>query len=207
MPGLDETLESGAPPICAILRGVRPDEAVAIGTALVEAGVKVLEVPLNSPEPLLSVARLVEALGERATIGAGTVLDVEAVAELARIGARLVVSPNCDPAVIRAGVAAGMAVLPGVMTPSEAFAALAAGATRIKLFPASSVPPSHCRALRDVLPGGTGLWAVGGIDAANLADWLAAGCEGVGLGGSLYRPGDSPALVGERARQVVAALT
>lgn len=206
MPGFDDALNAGALPVVAILRGVQPEEAVAVAGALIEEGISLIEVPLNSPRPLESIARMIDTLGERAVIGAGTVLDLAQVADLARIGARLVVSPNCNAAVIAAAVEAGMACLPGVMTPTEAFAALAAGARRLKLFPAASLPQSHVRALRDVLPAGSGLWAVGGVDAANLRQWLAAGFEGVGLGGALYRPGMTAAEVGARARAVVAAL-
>jgi 2-dehydro-3-deoxyphosphogalactonate aldolase len=207
MPSLDESLTNGTSPVVAILRGVKPEEAVSIGTALVSAGVSLIEVPLNSPQPFDSIARLVNALGSRATIGAGTVLDCAEVAELARIGAQLVVSPNCDPAVIAASLATGMTPMPGVMTPSEAFSAIKAGATRLKLFPAGSISPAHCRALREVLPPGTGVWAVGGIDAGNLGSWFDAGCEGIGLGGSLYRPGDTPDEVRTKAEKIIAALT
>ena len=206
MPSLDESIAAGASPVVAILRGVKPEEAVSIGTALVSAGVSLIEVPLNSPQPFDSIARLVNALGSRATIGAGTVLDCAEVAELARIGAQLVVSPNCDPAIIAATLAAGMSPLPGVMTPSEAFAAIKVGATRLKLFPAGSISPSHCRALREVLPSDVGVWAVGGIDARNLGSWFEAGCEGIGLGGSLYRPGDTPDEVRTKAEKIIAAL-
>ena len=206
MPSLDESITAGGSPVVAILRGVKPDEAVSIGTALVSAGVSLIEVPLNSPQPFDSIARLVDALGSRATIGAGTVLDTAEVTELARIGARLVVSPNCDPAVIAASLAAGMTPLPGVMTPSEAFAAVKAGATRLKLFPAGSMSPAHCRALREVLTSDVGVWAVGGIDAGNLGSWFDAGCEGIGLGGSLFRPGDTPDEVRTKAETIIAAL-
>jgi 2-dehydro-3-deoxyphosphogalactonate aldolase len=206
MPSLDESIASGALPVVAILRGVQPDEAIAVGTALVNAGVTLIEVPLNSPRPFESIARLVDALGSQATIGAGTVLDIAEVAELTRIGARLVVSPNCDPVVIAASLAAGIAPLPGVMTPSEAFAAIKAGAKRLKLFPAGSASPAHCRALREVLPSDVGIWAVGGIDADNLGSWFNAGCEGIGLGGSLYRPGETPGEVGMKASRIIAAL-
>lgn len=206
MPSVDEAVSSGAAPVVAILRGIRPDEAVAIGMALVEVGVKIIEVPLNSPEPFESITRLVDALGERAVIGAGTVLRPGEVDRLARIGARLVVSPNCNAEVIAASVAAGMTSLPGVMTPSEAFAALEAGTTRLKLFPAASLPLGHGKALREVLPAGTGIWAVGGIDAGNLRGWLDAGCEGVGLGGSLYRAGMGADEVAANARSVMTAL-
>lgn len=206
MPSLDESIASGALPVVAILRGVQPDEAIAVGTALVSAGITLIEVPLNSPRPFESIARLVEALGSRATIGAGTVLDTAEVAELARIGAKLVVSPNCEAAIIAASIAAGMSPLPGVMTPNEAFTAIKAGAMRLKLFPAGSVSPAHCRALREVLPSDVGVWAVGGIDAGNLGSWFDADCEGIGLGGSLYRPGDTPDEVRTKAEKIIAAL-
>ena len=206
MPGLDELLEGGAPPVIAILRGLRPDEAHEIGAALVEAGIRMIEVPLNSPDPLEGIARLVRAFGDRALIGAGTVLDPAMVQPLADVGAKLLVAPNCNPAVIAAGLSRGMEVLPGVLTPSEAFAAIGAGARRLKLFPASSVPQSHVKALKDVLPGTVGVWAVGGVDAANAVDWIASGAEGVAVGSCIYRRGASAADVAARAGELVQAL-
>ena len=207
MTSLDELLESGALPVVAILRGLVPEEALDIGAALLEAGIRAIEVPLNSPRPLESIALLADAFGDRALIGAGTVLDPAAVGPLAARGARLLVAPNCDPAVIGAGLAHRMEVLPGVLTPGEAFAAIAAGARRIKLFPASSVPPSHVKALKDVLPPSTGIWAVGGVDADNAGQWIEAGAEGVGVGGCVYRPGSTAADVASRAEGLRAAIS
>ena len=206
MPNLDELLEAGALPVIAILRGLEPEEALDIGAALVGAGIRAIEVPLNSPRPLESIAILADAFGGQALIGAGTVLDPSAVKPLAAIGANLLVSPNCDPAVVGAGLAEGMEVLPGVLTPGEAFAAIAAGARRLKLFPASSVPVSHVRALKDVLPQSAGIWAVGGVDPHNVVRWLRAGVEGVAVGSCLYRAGAAAADITARADELASAL-
>jgi 2-dehydro-3-deoxyphosphogalactonate aldolase len=195
----------GVPPVIAILRGVVPDEVIGIAEALVCAGVRIIEVPLNSPEPLESIRRLRQALGEQALIGAGTVLSVEAVEATYEAGARLIVTPNTDQAVIRQAVTRGMECMPGFFTPSEAFAAVAAGATRLKLFPAASSVPGHIRAIREVLPPATEIWAVGGTGAGNLAHWLEAGAAGIGVGSALYRRGDDAELVGTHARELVAA--
>jgi 2-dehydro-3-deoxyphosphogalactonate aldolase len=199
MTSLDEILESGALPVIAILRGLTPEEALDIGAAVLQAGIRAIEVPLNSPRPLESIALLADAFGDRAVIGAGTVLDPAMVEPLAALRARLLVAPNCDPAVISAGIAHQMTVLPGVLTPGEAFAAVAAGARRLKLFPASSVPLSHVRALRDVLPQSTGIWAVGGINSDNAVQWIEAGAEGVAAGSCIYRPGYAATEVATRA--------
>lgn len=199
MTSLDELLESGAAPVVAILRGLTPEEALDIGAALLKAGIRAFEVPLNSPRPLESIALLADAFGDRALIGAGTVLDPATVEPLAAHGARLLVAPNCDPAVIGAGIAHRMDVLPGVFTPGEAFAAIAAGARRLKLFPASSVPLSHVKALKDVLPQSTGIWAVGGVSPDNIAQWIEAGAEGVAVGSCVFRPGYAAAEVAIRA--------
>jgi 2-dehydro-3-deoxyphosphogalactonate aldolase len=206
MPTLDHVLTHGAPPALAILRGVKPSDAAAIGSALVEAGVRIIEVPLNSPDAFASIATLQEEFGKDALIGAGTVLDAASVDRLAETGARLLVAPNTDARVIARGVALGLEVMPGFLTPSEALAAIEAGARRLKLFPAFSAGPTFLKAVREVLPADIAIWAVGGVDAANAADWLAAGAEGVALGGALYRPGMEPAEVGRRARALVAAL-
>lgn len=206
MPNLDELLRGGAPPVIAILRGLRSHEARDIGAALVGAGIRIIEVPLNSPDPFDSIAALVEALGDQALIGGGTIVDPAMVEPLARTGAELLVSPNCNPAIIEAGLSRGMEVLPGVFTPSEAFSAVAAGAQRLKLFPASSLPQGHLKALTDVLPGAVKLWAVGGVDAGNASEWLAADAEGVAVGSCVYRPHASAADVGKRAAELVAAL-
>jgi 2-dehydro-3-deoxyphosphogalactonate aldolase len=187
-------------PLVAILRGLRPGEAVAVGTALIEAGFGAIEVPLNSPEPLDSIEALAQAFGERALIGAGTVLEAAQVGQVGAAGGRLIVMPHSDPAVIAAAKAAGLVCMPGVATPSEAFAALAAGADALKLFPAEALPPPVVRAWRAVLPEAVWLLPVGGIALAAMAPYLAAGARGFGLGSALYRPGMSAGEVGERAR-------
>lgn len=202
---VDDVLKDGAPPITAILRGITPGEALAIGTALIDAGLRILEVPFNSPEPLVSIAMLQSAFGDRAVVGGGTVLNIEAVEALAGAGGRIMLTPNTNPAVIARAVALGLDVMPGFTTPSEAFQALDAGAKRLKLFPAATLGTNYIKAIRDVLPKGTGVWAVGGTNADTIAEWLNAGCEGIGVGGALFRPGDDPALVAERARALVAA--
>lgn len=202
---VDELLADGAPPICAILRGVRPDEAVATGAALIDAGIRILEVPFNSPEPLRSIAAMQDAFGSDALIGGGTVLSVAAVEDLHRAGGRIMVTPNTNPQVIARGAELGLELLPGFMTPSEAFTAIDAGARRIKLFPAGRLGPAYVKAVKDVLPRDVGVWAVGGTDADTIGEWLAAGCEGVGVGGALYRPGDGAAIVAERGRALVTA--
>jgi len=192
-------------PIVAILRGVKPDEVEGVAEALIEAGVGVIEVPLNSPQPFESIARLVQRFGARALIGAGTVMSEGDVAQLAQIGARLVVMPHGDPAVIRAAKAHGLIVAPGVFTPTEAFAALAAGADALKLFPAEALPPKIVRALRAVLPKETLVLAVGGVGVDNLADYARAGCDGYGIGTSLFAPGRSLDAISIAARALVAA--
>ncbi|MDI3405712.1 2-dehydro-3-deoxy-6-phosphogalactonate aldolase [Streptomyces cavernicola] len=189
--------------LIAILRGVEPGEVVEVGRALAEAGITTIEVPLNSPEPFTSVRLLADELGERCAIGAGTVLTVEDVARARDAGARLIVAPNCDPAVIAAAVAAGLTPYPGVATPTEAFTAIGAGARRLKLFPSDAVGISGMKAWRAVLPPDVGLVPVGGVDETNLAAWAAAGAVGAGLGSHLYRPGDTAETVGARARELV----
>lgn len=192
-------------PIIAILRGVTPAEAVPIGEALVAAGITALEVPLNSPDPYVSIGALARALGDRALVGAGTVLTLNEVGYVQEVGGRLIVSPNCDPEVIRATVAAGMESWPGVMTPTECFAALKAGATGLKIFPGSLLGPDGLRAIRAVLPKGTKVYAVGGAGPDNFAAWIKASADGFGIGTALYTPGLSAAEVGERAKRIVAA--
>lgn len=201
---MTQTIE-GRLPLVAILRGLEPQRAVAVGEVLVEAGFDMIEVPLNSPEPLVSIAALVEALGHRALIGAGTVLAEAKVDALAAIGAKLVVSPNCNPAVIRRTSAHGMVSLPGVLTPTEMFAALEAGASGLKLFPAEMAGPAVIKAVRAVLPPAVPILAVGGISAANMGDYLAAGAAGFGIGGALFTPGKPLAAIAADARAIVAA--
>ena len=202
---LDDLLADGAPPIAAILRGVKPEEALDIAAALVEAGIRVIEVPFNSPEPLVSIAAMQQAFGDRALIGGGTVLTVEAVEALAAAGGRIMVTPNTVPDVIARGAEHGLELLPGFMTPSEAFRAVEAGARRVKLFPAAQLGPAYVKAVKDVLPKHVGVWAVGGTGADTIGDWLAGGCEGIGVGGALYRPGDDALTVRARAVDLVAA--
>ena len=192
-------------PLIAILRGVTPDEAVAIGEALIGAGIDRIEVPLNSPDPVESVRRMADALGDRATIGAGTVLTPDDVARVADAGGRMIVSPNADPAVIRATKDRGLSSYPGVFTATECFAALAAGADGLKVFPASMMGTGGLSALMAVLPKGTEVYAVGGVGPADFAAWRRAGATGFGLGSSLYRPGQDAATVAAAARASVAA--
>lgn len=202
---LNQLLRDGVPPIVAILRGITPDEAEAIGGALADAGIRIMEVPLNSPDPLESIARLARAFGDSCLTGAGTVLSADAVASVASAGGQLIVTPNSDSSVIARAIALGMETMPGFVTPTEAFAAISAGATRLKLFPAVSMGPTHLKAVRDVLPPSVQIWAVGGTGADNLAAWLDSGAAGVGVGGGLFRPGDTATMVAERARRLVTA--
>lgn len=192
-------------PLIAILRGLAPHEAPAVAEALVSAGFDKLEVPLNSPDPFLSIRAMVDAVGDAAVIGAGTVLDAADVDRVADAGGRLIVSPNFDVAVVARAHELEMVSWPGVFTASECFSALKAGADGLKLFPASVLGPSGVRALRAVLPRSVPVYAVGGVEADDFAEYLEAGVDGFGLGGSLYRPGDGAATVAARARMLVAA--
>lgn len=202
---IEDLLAQDTPPIVAILRGVKAAEIEAIAAALVAAGIRMIEVPLNSPDPYMTIRNLVSAVGDQALCGAGTVLEPSMVDAVADAGGRLIVTPNTHPAVIERAVALGLQVMPGFVTPTEAFTALRAGAKRLKLFPAHSFGPSHLKAVREVLPSGTGIWAVGGVGIDTLGHWLDAGAEGVAVGGSVYRPGDDASLVGSRAAELVAA--
>ena len=193
-------------PLVAILRGVQPHEAEAIGDALEQAGIAVVEVPLNSPDPLVSIALLARRFGDRLLIGAGTVMDAEQVRRVADAGGRLIVTPHAAAAVVTAAKARGMLACPGFFTPTEAFAMLAAGADAIKLFPSEAASPAVLRAVRAVLPAGAMVLPVGGVDAGNIAAWRAAGAAGFGIGSAIYRPSDTAAIVAGKAAALVAAL-
>ncbi|MEY2114002.1 2-dehydro-3-deoxy-6-phosphogalactonate aldolase [Rhodanobacter sp. FW106-PBR-R2A-1-13] len=186
-------------PLVAILRGLHPDEAVDVGDALVGAGFRILEVPLNSPQPLESICRLAARFGDECLVGAGTVLDPASVRGIADAGGRIVVMPHADMAVIRAAKQAGLYCVPGVATPTEAFAALAAGADALKLFPAEQASPAVLKAWRAVLPPGAAVLPVGGVTPDTMGPWLAAGAAGFGIGSSLYAPGRAADDVGARA--------
>lgn len=194
-------------PLIAIIRGVRPEEAEAVGAAIFEAGIRIIEVPLNSPDPLDSIERLARCFGDEALIGAGTVLDPADVARIRDAGGRLIVSPNTHAPVIEASAAKGMVSMPGFFTPSEAFEALRAGAHGLKLFPAEAASPAMVRAQRAVLPKDTLLLVVGGVRPDGMRPWLEAGANGFGLGSGLYKPGQSVAETGEKARSYVEGLS
>jgi 2-dehydro-3-deoxyphosphogalactonate aldolase len=191
--------------LVAILRGVAPAQVVSIAALLHAAGIRVIEVPLNSPDPYASLAALAASHSSDCLIGAGTVLTAEQVQRTHDAGARLVVAPNCDVAVIREALRLGMQVMPGIATATEAFAAIAAGASHLKLFPAVSYGPRHLQALRAVLPADVGVYPVGGVGAPDLGAWVAAGAAGFGLGSELYRPEYSFSDIERRARTLVAA--
>ncbi|HEX8241369.1 MAG TPA: 2-dehydro-3-deoxy-6-phosphogalactonate aldolase [Allosphingosinicella sp.] len=193
-------------PLVAIIRGVKPDEAEAIGEAIFAAGIRMIEVPLNSPDPLASIERLARAFGDRALIGAGTVLDPADVARVRDSGGRIIVSPNTFPPVIEASAAATLVSLPGFFTPSEAFRALRAGATGLKLFPAEGASPAVVKAQRAVLPKDLPVLVVGGIGPGNMQPWIEAGADGFGLGSGLYKPGQSSQETGAKARAYVEGL-
>ena len=192
-------------PLVAILRGLVPEEAVAIGRALAGAGFRILEVPLNSPRPCDSIRRLVDALGEGCLVGAGTVMTPAQVDEVAAAGGRLIVMPHADTAVIRAAKARGLVCVPGVATPTEAFAAIAAGADGLKLFPAEQAAPKVLKAWRAVLPPALPVLPVGGIAPDTMAPWVAAGAQGFGIGSALFAPGVDAAEIERRARRFAEA--
>jgi len=192
-------------PLVAILRGLKPEEAIAMGEAIVGNGIPVLEVPLNSPQPLESIRLLAEHFGENALVGAGTVIDPADVARIAAVGGRLIVTPHADPAVTRAAKEHGLLAVPGFFTPTEAFSLLAAGADGLKLFPAEAASPAVLKAMLAVLPKGTPILPVGGIGVTNMEPWKAAGAAGFGIASALFKPGDAPADVAERAKALRAA--
>ncbi|WP_299937069.1 2-dehydro-3-deoxy-6-phosphogalactonate aldolase [uncultured Pelagimonas sp.] len=191
--------------IIAILRGLKPSEAIEITDVLIAAGITKIEVPLNSPDPFDSIAAMIKHAGDRAVIGAGTVLEVAQVDKLAVIGAQMVVSPDAFPDVIRATKAAGMLSYPGVLTPSEAFSALRNGADGLKFFPGFKLGTEGLKALKAVLPAGTKTYAVGGAGPDNFGDWIAAGATGFGIGSNIYKPGYSASQVADLAAEIVAA--
>lgn len=192
-------------PLVAILRGVTPDSVIAIGQALYDAGFRAIEVPLNSPDPLDSIARLSAHFGDECLTGAGTVLNAEAVEAVARAGGRLIVAPNTDPSVIARAVSLDLLPMPGFATATEAFTAIRAGARHLKLFPAATYGHGHIQALSAVTPPEVRLYAVGGVGIDNLPVWRAAGVAGIGVGGEIFKPGYSAAEVGERARRLICA--
>jgi 2-dehydro-3-deoxyphosphogalactonate aldolase len=199
-----ETLLSELP-IVAILRGVTPDRIAGVADALYGAGIRAIEVPLNSPEPFKSIAALAKQFGDRCLTGAGTVLTVEEAGRVADAGGRLMVTPNTNPAVIAEGVKRGLTVMPGFFTPSEGFAAVAAGARILKLFPASTGGIGHLQAMLAVLPKNVPVYAVGGVGAGNMSEWKKAGAKGFGLGSDLFKPDFTDAQIAERATKCVAA--
>lgn len=191
--------------LIAILRGIKPEEVRDIGQVLIEAGIDRIEVPLNSPQPLKSIEALATRFGNHALIGAGTVLSTDDVRDVAGAGGKLIVSPDCVPQVIAASKSAGLASYPGVMTPSECFTALRAGADGLKFFPATLIGPAGLSAIRAVLPAGTETYAVGGAGPENFDQWFKAGATGFGIGSALYKPGDSATEVATKAKAIVTA--
>ena len=192
------------PPLIAILRGIRPDEILDVAQALIDAGFRGIEVPLNSPDPLVSIQRLTERFGNECLCGAGTVLKAAQVDAVAAAGGKLIVTPNVERAVIARSVELGLTAMPGFATATEAFNAIDAGATALKMFPAATYGVQHLKALRPVLPG-IKVFAVGGVGARNLAEWAEAGVDGIGFGSDLYAPGRTALEVGSQAAAIVSA--
>lgn len=200
---LDEALADV--PLVAILRGLEPAQAAETGTALVEAGIRVIEVPLNSPSPLASISVLAGEFGSRIVCGAGTVLRQEEVDAVAAAGGQIIVSPNSDARIIQRTLALRLEPFPGFFTPTEAFSAIESGALKLKLFPAASAGVAHLQAIKAVLPAKAHVFAVGGVKPNDMTAWRAAGAAGFGLGSELYRPGQPADVTFENARQAVAA--
>ncbi len=196
-----------ANPLIAILRGLNPDEAVEMAQALYDAGFRIVEVPLNSPEPLVSIQRIADALGDKMIVGAGTVLTATQVEEVVAAGGRVIVSPNVDEEVGSRSVELDVAWCPGILTPTEAFKALKLGASVLKIFPAELVPPNVVKAMRAVLPQDALIAIVGGVSPETIAEYIAVGANGFGLGSALYKPGKSSEEVGRAAENFVAAMT
>jgi 2-dehydro-3-deoxyphosphogalactonate aldolase len=203
MMNLEHALETCG--IVAILRGVTPDEVVAVSQTLYDAGIRVVEVPLNSPEPFTSIEKLSKAFADKMVVGAGTVLTVQDVNLLKAHGGQISVSPDCNEAVIARAKELGMEPLPGVFTPTEAFSAIRAGAKHLKLFPAEVASPATIKAWKAVLPKHVKIYAVGGVTPENMGDWLAAGASGFGIGSSIFKPGISMAKISESAHSLVSA--
>lgn len=190
-------------PLVAILRGLKPEESVEVGEALMEAGFKIVEVPLNSPEPFVSIEKLAKSLGNRAIVGAGTVLNVESVRKLADVGGQIVISPNTNVEVIRESKALGLISFPAFFTATEAFAAVDAGADALKLFPAELAGPKGLKALKAVLPKDLPIFPVGGVEPDNMHTYLEVGAAGFGIGSAVYKPGDTPEIVFKKAKAFV----
>ena len=193
-------------PLVAIIRGVTPEEAEAIGDAIYEGGIRIIEVPLNSPDPLKSIEKLAARFGDRALVGAGTVLKAEQVQQVKDVGGRIIVSPDSNAQVISAAAQAGLVSSPGYFTPSEAFSALRAGAHALKLFPAEAASPTVLKAQLAVIPKDVPVLVVGGVQADNMQPWLEAGAVGFGLGGGLYKPGQSAEETLQKSRAYVAGV-
>ncbi|WP_057461168.1 2-dehydro-3-deoxy-6-phosphogalactonate aldolase [Pseudovibrio sp. POLY-S9] len=201
MTSLDRHMQTA--PVIAILRGLTPEEALDIAQALVDGGIHIMEVPLNSPEPLKSISLIAEKFGDQVSVGAGTVLTADNVKAVKDAGGQFIVAPNYSAEVGKACQLLDMYWMPGVYTPTEAFAAVDLGAHSIKLFPAELCPPSIIKAMLAVLPKGTRVLPVGGVDADNIAEYMAVGAAGAGIGSSLFKPGDSPDQVRQRAQALV----
>lgn len=192
-------------PLVAILRGLGPDEALDVGDALISAGFKVVEVPLNSPQPFVSIEKLAAHLGDEAIVGAGTVLKLDDVQKLHDVGGQICISPNTNPEIIRFAKALGLISFPAFFTPTEAFAAIDAGADALKLFPAELAGPKGLKAVKAVLPRSLPVFPVGGVEPGNMKEFVAAGAAGFGIGSSVYKPGDTPEIVHAKATAFVDA--